>query len=711
MSLDAGTRLGPYEILGLLGTGGMGEVYRARDSRLHREVALKILPEATASEAAAEARFERESRAIASVNHPNICAVHDVGVDAGRRFLVMELLEGETLQERLLRGAFDIPDFLEHGAALADALHAAHARGVIHRDLKPANIFLTTHGHLKILDFGLAKAADSADGQTRAADNLITAKGIAVGTAAYMSPEQIRGESLDARTDVFSLGLVLFEMTTGQRAFSGNTGAAVAASILNHEAPRPGTLRGGLPSRLEEAILTALEKDRDLRYQSAADLRADLKRIRRQLAAEAAHPSEGVPAGTPAVASPATTPRPTAPAAGPSSSSDTQLLGAIISRHRVWLGVAVLMAVIAAVAVAWLVLHDRGSSTASPALANVQIQPLTFGGDATLGAISPDGRFVIYLRAGRGVRVRQISGDRDIELVPPDRFSRISSMTVTPDSNFVDVVAVTGAGPLPDAWRIPLLGGNPRPLLPHVVSAIGWSPNGQTMAFVKSEGLASGMTVVTADAEGSNQRELPTRRAPKMFFGDFTPSRSAEPTSLVAGWPASGVAGVLVGHVRQIERTGCPRRKDGSGASQRADEWRLERSGLARSDAAAAGGGRRCFGTVDQRCHGKSTHACDTRVRELRKHEPDRGSHDRRCQAVHEVERNLAEQRLRGRRRNQSAVVFRRRGAADRRRRGRSDLHRVQTRRCSRRVPPAARRIESAADRRSNDISCGRFLS
>ena len=498
-------------------------MYRARDSRLHREVALKILPEATASEAAAEARFERESRAIASVNHPNICAVHDVGIDAGRRFLVMELLEGETLQQRLLRGAFDIPDLLERGATLADALHAAHARGVIHRDLKPANIFLTTHGHLKILDFGLAKAADSADGQTRAADDLITAKGIAVGTAAYMSPEQIRGESLDARTDVFSLGLVLFEMTTGQRAFSGNTGAAVAASILNHEAPRPGTLRGGLPSRLEEAILTALEKDSDLRYQSAADLRADLKRIRRQLAAEAAHPSEGVPAGTPAVASSATTPSPTAPAAGMSSSSDTQLLGAIISRHRVWLGVTGLMAVIAAVAVAWLGLHDRGSSTASPALANVQIQPLTFEGDAILGTISPDGRFVIYQRNGRGVRVRQISGDRDIELVPPDRFSRIASLTVTPDGNSVDVVASTGTAPLPDAWRVPLLGGNPRPLLRHVVSAIGWSPDGRTMAFVKSDGLASGMTVVTADAEGSSQRELATRRPPKMFFGVLAP--------------------------------------------------------------------------------------------------------------------------------------------------------------------------------------------
>ena len=194
-------------------------MYRARDSRLHRDVALKILPEATASEAAAEARFERESRAIASVNDPNICAVHDVGVDAGRQFLVMELLEGETLQHRLVRGAFDIPH--RSGTRSSAGERAPRrARQRRHSSRSEAGQHLsTTHGHLKIY-FGLAKAADSADGQTRAADDLITAKGIAVGTAAK-SPEQIRGESLDARTDVFSLGLVLFEMTTGQRAFSG----------------------------------------------------------------------------------------------------------------------------------------------------------------------------------------------------------------------------------------------------------------------------------------------------------------------------------------------------------------------------------------------------------------------------------------------------------------------------------------------------------
>jgi len=569
MSLSTGSRLGPYEIIGLLGTGGMGEVYRARDSRLHREVALKILPEATSGDSAAEARFEREARAIASVNHPNICAIHDVGVDGGRRFLVMELLEGESLQQRLRRGAFDTSELMEHAAALADALQAAHARGIIHRDLKPGNIFLTSRGQLKILDFGLAKATDSPDGQTHAADDVITGRGITVGTAAYMSPEQIRGESLDARTDIFSLGLVLYEMTTGQRAFSGSTGAAVAASILNDEPARPGTLRTGLSSRLEETILTTLEKDRDLRHQSAADLRADLKRIRRQLSAEVAASSGGTPRGTPTVAAHGSTAdSPAAP--GQSSSSDAQLLGAIISRHRLWAGVAVLGVVIAAAAL-WWVAHARESDATAPVLTDLQVQPLTFDGDTILGTISPDGRFVIYLRSqwAGGVFVRQISGGTDVPLVPPGTFSGISSMTVTPDGNFVDLVAVKGSAQVPDVWRIPLLGGPPRQLLSHVVSAIGWSPNGQTMAFLRSEDPAKGITVVTADPDGSNQRELATRLPPKMFSSYLTtqygrsPSRPAwSPDGellLLAAYSTDSV-GVMSELVVFDARTGAERR-------------------------------------------------------------------------------------------------------------------------------------------------------
>lgn len=282
MQAAPGTRLGPYEIVKPLGAGGMGEVYEARDTRLDRAVAIKVLPAALAQDASARARFDREARSIAALNHPNICALHDIGDADGHGFLVMERLEGETMQARLERGPLDLEQVVEYGIAIADALDAAHGRGLIHRDLKPANVFITTRGIIKILDFGLAKSIHESDADiTRAVEESLTVAGTTLGTVAYMSPEQLRAEPLDVRTDLFSLGLVLYEMATGQRAFPGSTSAVVAAGILNQLPPPPRTLRPELPERLEEAILKMLEKDLAVRCQSAAELRADLTRVRR----------------------------------------------------------------------------------------------------------------------------------------------------------------------------------------------------------------------------------------------------------------------------------------------------------------------------------------------------------------------------------------------------------------------------------------------
>jgi len=282
MPASPGTRFGPYEIVKPLGAGGMGEVYEARDTRLDRPVAIKILPAALAADDVARARFDREAKAIAALNHPNICALHDIGDADGHSFLVMERLEGETLQDRLQRGPLDIEQTIEYGIALADALDAAHGRGLIHRDLKPANVFLTTRGIVKILDFGLAKTVLETDADvTRSVNQSLTSTGTTLGTVAYMSPEQLRGEPLDVRTDLFSLGLVLYEMATGERAFPGSTVVVAAAGILNQQPRAPREARADLPVRLEQAVLRALEKDRVLRYQSAADLRADLTLAKR----------------------------------------------------------------------------------------------------------------------------------------------------------------------------------------------------------------------------------------------------------------------------------------------------------------------------------------------------------------------------------------------------------------------------------------------
>src|SRR2546422_3525239 len=263
----------------------MGDVYRAHDSRLDRFVAIKVLRQGATAGPQAGERFQREARAASALTHPYICTIYDVGIDPP--FLAMELLDGETLQQRLTCGSLDVAQLVDIGLGVADALDAAHSRGILHRDIKPANIFLTARGP-KVLDFGLAKAAAPAVGvasigPTRSADALLTDEGVTVGTVAYMSPEQLRGEPLDARTDLFSLGLVLYEMATGRPAFTGATSAIISGAILHEEPVAPRQIRGDLPARLDDIILKALEKNREDRYQTAGDVRADLRRLKRDI--------------------------------------------------------------------------------------------------------------------------------------------------------------------------------------------------------------------------------------------------------------------------------------------------------------------------------------------------------------------------------------------------------------------------------------------
>jgi eukaryotic-like serine/threonine-protein kinase len=284
VALPAGTKLGPYEINAPLGAGGMGEVYRARDTRLDRAVAIKVLPAHHSSDAVRRQRFEREAKAISALQHPHICTLHDIGHQDGTDYLVMELLEGETLASPLTRGALPLEQTLRYGIEVADALDTAHHRGIVHRDLKPGNIFLTTHGEAKVLDFGLAKLEEDESGpemETATRPEVLTSPGMAVGTVAYMSPEQARGEPLDARTDIFSLGSVLYEMATGKLAFPGETSGVVSKAILEQTPLPPTASNPNLPMQLDHVVSKALEKDRDLRYQSAADLRADLRRLLR----------------------------------------------------------------------------------------------------------------------------------------------------------------------------------------------------------------------------------------------------------------------------------------------------------------------------------------------------------------------------------------------------------------------------------------------
>jgi eukaryotic-like serine/threonine-protein kinase len=537
MSIASGTSLGRYEIRSRIGAGGMGEVYLAKDTSLDRVVALKILPPEIASDQQRMQRFVQEAKSASGLNHPNILTIFEIGEAVGSYFIATEFIDGVTLRQHMASRRLKLSEALDIAAQVAAALAAAHAVGIIHRDVKPENIMLRKDGYAKLLDFGLAKPTErqaslvDTEAQTQMLVN--TSPGMVMGTVSYMSPEQARGFMLDARTDIWSLGCVLYEMVAGRVPFAGETTSDVIVAVLDREPP---PLPGGpheTPLELQRILRKALRKDKEERYQTVKDLLVDLKALKQEVDFEAKLEISVAPESRSLAAfstisaqnsletererathtSHMQAARSTLPSGQPATRTKSN------ERFKQWTALALVAGFAAAITgLVYMYLHRRAKSPAAQ-LQPTKITRLTTTGKSSGAAISPDGKIVAYIvndGGRRSIWVRQVATSRNLQIVEPAQVD-FFGLALSPDGNYVYYNIAKANDPLRDLYQVSVLGGAPKKIMSDVDTTVTFSPDGKQLAFMRGQPTKSEWHLIVANADGTNERVLAVRKSPEFY--------------------------------------------------------------------------------------------------------------------------------------------------------------------------------------------------